>query len=76
MGRDDPNSIANQPESRLFCDLTQSWSDVGGGVATYLKRKRAHILGRTTHRHLMVLPGARDEVIDEGRAVTVFVASP
>ena len=76
MGRQDPKPLAGQPESRLVCDLTQSWSDVGGGVGTYLKRKRAYILDKTPHRHLMILPGPRDEVIDEGRAVTVLIASP
>ena len=76
MGRDDPQLLASQPASWLVCDLTQSWSDVGGGVGTYLRRKRAYILDKTPHRHLMILPGPRDEVIDEGRAVTVFIASP
>lgn len=60
---------------RLFCDLTQSWSEHGGGVRTYLLHKRRHILEATPHRHLMIIPGARDEVIDEGRAVTVKIAS-
>jgi len=76
MGRDDPKPLVGQPASWLVCDLTQSWSDVGGGVGTYLRRKRAYILEKTPHRHLMILPGPRDEVIDEGRAVTVFIASP
>ena len=60
----------------LFCDLTQSWSDVGGGVRTYLLHKRRHILESTPHSHLMIIPGTRDEVIEEERAVTVTVASP
>jgi len=76
MGRDDPKPHSGQPASWLVCDLTQSWSDVGGGVGTYLKRKRAYILDKTPHQHLMILPGPRDEVIEEGRAVTVFIASP
>ena len=62
--------------SRLYCDLTQSWSSVGGGVGTYLKRKRAHILEHTPHRHLMILPSDRDEIVEEGRAVTAWVKSP
>jgi alpha-1,6-mannosyltransferase len=62
--------------AKLFCDLTQSWSDVGGGVRTYLLHKRRHILEATPHRHLMIVPGARDEVISEERAVTVTIASP
>ena len=62
--------------SKLFCDLTQSWSDVGGGVRTYLLHKRRHILESTPHSHLMIVPGARDEVIEQERAVTVTIASP
>jgi len=76
MSRDDPSHEQLQPPSWLVCDLTQSWSDVGGGVGTYLRRKRAYILDKTPHRHLMILPGPRDEVIEEGRACTVFIASP
>jgi alpha-1,6-mannosyltransferase len=60
----------------LFCDLTQSWSDVGGGVRTYLLHKRRHILESTPHSHLMIIPGDRDEVIEQDRAVTVTIASP
>jgi len=61
---------------KLFCDITQSWSDVGGGVRTYLLHKRRHILDSTPHSHLMIVPGERDEIVDEGRALTVTVASP
>ena len=66
------------PEGRLYCDLTQSWSDVGGGVGTYLRHKRRHILECTQNRHLMIVPGPRDavEVEEDGRAITCFIASP
>ncbi|MBW0007946.1 MAG: glycosyltransferase [Sphingomonas sp.] len=67
--------MARQLGPRLFCDLTQSWSDVGGGVRTYLLHKRRHILEQTPHSHLMIIPGTRDEVIEEKRAITVTVAS-
>lgn len=73
MSRDDPDP---RPGARLFCDLTQSWSEVGGGVRTYLLHKRRHILEATPHRHLMIIPGSRDEVIEEDRAITVTIASP
>lgn len=69
-------AIVKNPDSYLFCDLTQSWSEVGGGVRTYLLHKRRHILGATPHRHLLLIPGERDEVIKEGRATTVTIASP
>ena len=77
MSRDDPwDAYANHGRPRLFCDLTQSWSAVGGGVGTYLRHKRQHILQTMPHRHLLIVPGARDEVVEDGRAITVTVASP
>lgn len=62
----------------LYADVTQSWSEVGGGVRTYLRHKRAHILGNTPHRHLLIVPGARDsiEVTESGRGITATIASP
>jgi alpha-1,6-mannosyltransferase len=68
--------IVRQSGPKLFCDLTQSWSDVGGGVRTYLLHKRRHILESTPHSHLMIVPGDRDEVLEEDRAITVTIASP
>lgn len=68
--------MARQVGPKLFCDLTQSWSDVGGGVRTYLLHKRRHILESTPHSHLMIIPGERDEIIEQKRAITVTIASP
>jgi alpha-1,6-mannosyltransferase len=56
--------------------LTQSWSEVGGGVRTYVRHKRRHILESTSHRHLMIIPGPRDEVVEQDREITVSIASP
>jgi alpha-1,6-mannosyltransferase len=75
VSRHDPDFV-RRGGAKLFCDLTQSWSDVGGGVRTYLLHKRRHILESTPHSHLMIIPGARDEVIEEERAITVTIASP
>jgi alpha-1,6-mannosyltransferase len=61
---------------RLFCDLTQSWSEVGGGVRTYLLHKRRHILESTPHAHLMIVPGEHDEIVEQERAATVTIRSP
>ncbi|MES2902632.1 MAG: glycosyltransferase [Pseudomonadota bacterium] len=71
MSRDDPQSVGG-----LLCDVTQSWSAVGGGVGTYLRHKRQHILEHTAHRHLLIVPGDRDEIIEDGRTITVTIASP
>ena len=77
MSRDDPwDAYSKHGPTRLFCDLTQSWSSVGGGVGTYLRHKRQHILSTMPHRHLLIVPGARDEVAEEDRAITVTIASP
>ena len=77
MSRDDPwDAYSPSGPQRLFCDLTQSWSSVGGGVGTYLRHKRQHILSTTPHRHLLIVPGTRDEVVEEERAITVTIASP
>ena len=77
MSRDDPwDAYLSGGPPRLFCDLTQSWSSVGGGVGTYLRHKRQHILQTMTHRHLLIVPGAEDSVVEEKRAITVTIASP
>lgn len=76
MSLHDPN--LNTARSLLYADVTQSWSDVGGGVRTYLNHKRRHILDNSSHRHLLIIPGKRDgaEVDSSGRAITITVASP
>ncbi|MGZ2412065.1 alpha-1,6-mannosyltransferase [Sphingomonas sp. F9_3S_D5_B_2] len=74
MSRDD--LPLRDETAKLFCDVTQSWSEVGGGVRTYLLHKRGHILDATPHRHLMIIPGTRDQVSEEGRAITVSIRSP
>ena len=82
MGREDPQAFGDRPmnegadRGRLLCDVTQSWSAVGGGVGTYLRHKRQHILDNTPHRHLLIVPGEIDEVIEDGRTITATVASP
>ena len=65
-----------KPGPQLFCDVTQSWSEVGGGVGTYLRRKRQYILSHTPHSHLLIVPGEVDRVVRDGRAITVTIASP
>ena len=67
-----------RPDETTYCDLTQSWSAKGGGVGTYIRHKRRHILEHSPHRHLLIIPGARDEILveEEGRAITVTIGSP
>ena len=62
----------------LYCDLTQSWSAKGGGVGTYIRHKRRHILDEGGGRHLLIIPGERDQTLveEDRRAITVTIASP
>lgn len=76
MSRDDREMTSPLDPERLICDVTQSWSDVGGGVGTYLRHKRQHILNRTPHRHLLIVPGPEDTITEEGRAITATIRSP
>lgn len=76
MALDDPRPASR--DGQLYADVTQSWSEAGGGVGTYLRHKRRHIIDRTPHRHLLIVPGDADTTTIEegGRAITVTVASP
>ena len=76
MARDDLSDPGGG--TTLYCDLTQSWSAKGGGVGTYIRHKRQHIIEQTPHRHLLIIPGREDATLveEDGRAITVTIASP
>ena len=60
----------------LVCDLTQSYSpNGGGGISTYLREKRDHVLARTPHRLLQIVPGPEDRVTVNGRHICAEVAA-
>lgn len=60
----------------LLCDLTQSWSETGSGIGTYLRQKRAFIEAKTAHRHLLIIPGKEDRIHGTGRLTIAKIASP
>lgn len=59
-----------------ICDVTQSYAAKGGGVKTYLVEKRKFLLEHTQAKHCLIVPGAEDRVIREGRSTTIEIASP
>ncbi|MEO1530353.1 MAG: glycosyltransferase [Planctomycetota bacterium] len=61
---------------RILCDLTQSWSETGGGIRTYLTEKRDWLTRHTPHRHILIVPGDADRVTEDGRHITVEIESP
>ena len=59
------------------CDITQFWSPFSGGVRRYLAEKIRHLQGHVpAGRHLLIIPGARDEVSGGDAARVYTIASP
>ena len=59
-----------------ICDLTQMYSSQGGGVRSYLLAKRRYIRERTSHEHLLIVPGSRTEQVEGGRTQVWTVRGP
>ena len=60
-----------------ICDLTQFYSPVSGGVKRYVSEKVRHIRERTAgDEHVLIIPGERDEMIEEERARIYTIKSP
>lgn len=47
-------------------DITEYYGETSGGVRTYLREKSAFIANRGDLRQVVVVPGARDTVADDG----------
>ena len=59
-----------------ICDLTQFYSPVSGGVKRYLQEKVRYLREHTADSHLLIVPGERDERIEEDRATVYTIRSP
>ncbi len=60
-----------------FCDLTQFYSPVSGGVKRYIAEKVRFLHEHTgDDQHILIIPGERDEVTESGRARVYTVRSP
>lgn len=60
----------------LVCDLTQSYTPAGGGgISTYLREKRDHVLAHTPHTLLQIVPGPADRVTVNGRHIFAEVSA-
>ncbi len=60
-----------------YCDLTQFYSPVSGGVKRYIQEKVEFIRNhRPEDSHVLVVPGERDECIESRQARIYTIASP
>lgn len=57
-------------------DITKFYAPSGGGVKTYLTEKRNWAAHRADFQHVVVLPGARDEVALDGRSRVYRIRGP
>ncbi len=63
-------------DGMLLCDVTQGWSASGGGIGSYIRRKQSWIADNSDARHLLVVPGEEDRIVENGRFVRAEVRSP
>ncbi len=59
-----------------ICDFTQFYSPLSGGVKRYVHEKIHYIQTETEDEHVLVIPGARTEVIESERSRIYSIHSP
>lgn len=59
-----------------LCDLTQFYSPLSGGVKRYVHEKIRYIQTATADEHVLVIPGAKTEMIEAERSRIYSIASP
>ena len=57
-------------------DITKWYGERSGGVRTYLDEKQRYVSGRPDFRHVLVIPGDRDEVSGQGNTVRYRIRGP
>lgn len=58
------------------CDIAQAYHSSSGGIKTYLAAKRAYLARTSAHRHVLIVPGARDDVCPDGAGARYTLAGP
>ena len=60
-----------------FCDLTQFYSPVSGGVKRYIEQKTAYLRKyRPGDEHVLIIPGEKTEMVGDDVARVYTIASP
>jgi alpha-1,6-mannosyltransferase len=59
-----------------LCDLTQFYSPLSGGVKRYVHEKIRYIQAATDDEHVLVIPGAKTEMVETERSRIYSIRSP
>lgn len=59
-----------------ICDLTQSYNPTSGGIRTYLHEKQQFFRTHPDHEHILIVPGAQDEVIRDRNTFVYKIKAP
>jgi alpha-1,6-mannosyltransferase len=59
-----------------LCDLTQFYSPLSGGVKRYVHEKIRYIQAATEDEHILVIPGAKSELVETERSRIYSIRSP
>ncbi|MGI8956622.1 MAG: glycosyltransferase [Chthoniobacterales bacterium] len=59
-----------------LCDLTQFYSPLSGGVKRYVHEKIRYIQAQTEDEHVLVIPGAKTEMVETERSRIYSIRSP
>jgi alpha-1,6-mannosyltransferase len=69
--------VQNMNERPLtVLDITKWYGERSGGVRTYLDEKQRYVAGRSDLRHVLVIPGERDEIVDDGNTRRYRIRGP
>ncbi len=59
-----------------LCDLTQFYSPLSGGVKRYVHEKIRFIQSTPNEEHVLIIPGAKTELVEAERSRIYAIASP
>lgn len=59
-----------------LCDLTQFYSPLSGGVKRYVHEKVRYIQSATNDEHVLIIPGAKTEMVEAERSRVYSIRSP
>lgn len=59
-----------------ICDITKFYAETSGGVKTYITAKTRYMVDQKGWEHVLIIPGADDQVVQSGRSRIYRVKGP